>query len=136
MASTSRTTLRNVKENSQREYRSEFKTNAKLKLAILFAMSLIVAFGAIVACGPDDSTTSEQKTVRGQLTDVQAESFLDLNSITVAADDGRSYTLQGRGRQHTGFLPSHLREHMVAGEAVTVTFHEEDGALVLDSIED
>ncbi|HAL46570.1 MAG: hypothetical protein CL694_09030 [Chloroflexi bacterium] len=102
-------------------------------------LSLAAALCAIASCGSGDAgdeASSYKTTVSGRIVDVQAESFLDLDTLTVAADDGRRYLLEARGRQHAGFLPSHLREHMVSGGPVTVTFHEEDGALVLDSITD
>jgi hypothetical protein len=139
MTRTSCFTLRKAPENSQRKFGSDFKTITNSKRLSLMLLSLTAALFVVAACGSGDAgdeASSNQITVSGQIIDVQAESFLDLDSVTLIADDGRRYVLEGRGRQHAGFLPSHLREHMVSGGAVTVAFHEEDGALVLDSITD
>ena len=42
----------------------------------------------------------------------------------------------GGSAQISGFSPSHFREHMALGLPATVTFHQEDGKLVLDDIKD
>ena len=67
---------------------------------------------------------------------MEASSLLELESLVVEDDDGVEWAFEGRGGSFVGFTPSHLREHMVLGMRITVTFHREDGALVLDEVGD
>lgn len=103
----------------------------------LAAATLWLALGSF-GCGADGGSgaTGESRTVRGLLTDVKAASLLEIESITVQTDDGETHVIESGGRILTDFTPSHLREHMLRGEAVTVTFHEQGERLVLDDVSD
>ena len=103
---------------------------------VLVPMALTAA---ALACGggADGGPGAEgAETVRGLLLEVNARSLLELETLTVRADDGAEWRLEARGKRFALFTPSHLREHMVSGLPVTVTFHRENGALVLDEIAD
>ena len=76
------------------------------------------------------------ETVRGLVREVNARSLLELETLTVQDDDGTEWRLEARGKRFAEFTPSHTREHMVLGLPVTVTFHRENGALVLDEMAD
>ena len=106
---------------------------AKIALTILAAL-----FAVALACGGGDGTSSsgDERTVRGHLTDVKAASLLEIESITVETETGESYLLEAGNRIFSGFTPSHLREHMLQGNMVTVTFHEEGESLVLNDVLD
>ena len=101
----------------------------RLKLATRVAICLL-AIGAL-ACGPSQEPTKE---VRGVILEVQATSLTDLGSLVVRDQSGATWSFEGRG--YRGVSPSHLREHMVQGLAVTVRYHEEQGSLVIDAITD
>ena len=83
----------------------------------------------------DDSRVQED-TIHGLIRDVQVRSLLELESLTVEDEDGGLWVFEAWGKRLTGFTPSHLREHMVLGDQVTVTFHREDGILIVDDLSD
>ena len=68
--------------------------------------------------------------------EVMPASLVDLDSLTVEDDQGARWTLDGRGKRFDNFSPSHLREHMVQGLAITVRYHEEGEVFVIDDITD
>ena len=74
-------------------------------------------------------------TVIGRLTDVQSSGLLVLDSIEVIDEDGRFWKLESSG-DLSHFTPSHLRQHMVLGEQLKVSFHRESDSLVIDSLTD
>ena len=90
------------------------------------------------ACGggQDPPATETGQVVSGLLVDVVAASLLDLDTITVLDGEGNRLTFDAAGRRFPGFSPAHVREHMVQGDPVTVTFNEVDGRLVLVDISD
>ena len=59
-----------------------------------------------------------------------------LESLTLVDENGTRWMFEARGRQVEGFTPSHVREHMVLGQPVRVTFHRENGALIINDITD
>jgi hypothetical protein len=65
---------------------------------------------------------------------VQPASFNIVGSFDLQADDGRSLSFTAEG--DVGFTPSHLREHMVLAQPVTVTYREERGVLVATHVDD
>ena len=106
---------------------------SRMTLLILTAL-VALALG----CGGGDSSSSsgEERTIRGRLTDVRAASLLEVESITVETETGESYVLEAGNRVFSGFTPSHLREHMLQGTLVTVTFHQEGERMALDDVRD
>ena len=100
---------------------------------------VLAALAALVSgCGGADGTSSsgEGRTVRGWITDVRSTSILEVESITVETETGESYVLEAGGRILSGFTPSHLREHMLQGTLVTITFHQEGERMALDDVRD
>lgn len=115
----------------------------KSTIASLFViLSAMIASGLIVgACGNGSAGGSEPgasdvETVSGIIRDVQAASFLELDSLTVEDGSGVVWVLEGRGIALPGFNPSHLRDHMVMGLTVRVSYVEIDGSLLIVAIED
>ncbi len=75
------------------------------------------------ACG--DSVSE----MRGLITDVQAGSLTEVESFTVQEEGtGKLWTFTAEGS--IGFTPSHMRQHMLEGQAVAVRYREKDGRLV------
>ena len=75
----------------------------------------------------DDTATS---TVIGLVAEVEAKSVLELCSLAVRDASGQRWILGP-----TDFTPSHLKQHMLLGEPVSVTLHDDSG-LVSDEIAD
>ena len=86
---------------------------------ILLAAAVVLT----MACGGGD------RTVRGVVVEVEARSFAEVAVLTIEEEDtGKVWTFQADGP--VGFTPSHIREHMMQGQAVTVRFRERDGLFV------
>ena len=97
---------------------------------------LVIAVIAISlsACGDGSGDTPEGSQVRGALIDVDSASLSKLTSIDLRDEAGKDWHFVANG--YSGFTPSHLRDHMVQALPVTVTYHEENGNLVIDEITD
>ncbi len=92
-------------------------------------LARIAAFAAVLAtllllAGCSDA----QKTVRGHILDVQASSLTDVASLTLLDAEGKVWRFEAQG--NLGFTPSHIREHMMQGEEMTVTYREKGDDLV------
>lgn len=76
-----------------------------------------------------------ERTVRGIVIEVEARSFAEVAVLTIEEEDtGKVWTFQADGP--VGFTPSHIREHMMQGQAVTVRFQERDGLFVAHLVTD
>ncbi|MCL0029206.1 hypothetical protein M1N23_03590 [Dehalococcoidia bacterium] len=103
----------------------------------LLAMALLlVLMGACVEESGSTDQTDGQQIVRGRIVNVDARSLLEIESLTIQDKSGSLYTVEARGVLFGEFTPSHLREHMVSGTAVEVTYYDEGGRLVLGAISD
>jgi hypothetical protein len=74
--------------------------------------------------------------VIGNITDVQPSSFFGLESLTLVDEDGNQWQFDGRDVAVPGFAASHLREHMILGMAIMVTYENDGGVLVVKDIKD
>ena len=91
------------------------------------------------ACQPNrdaDAEGQETIAVHGLVQDVNARSLLEITSLTIRDHEGRDWVIQAGTTQISSFPPSHIREHMVLGQPVTVFFHQEKGVFLLDDIID
>ncbi len=104
-----------------------FKTaRATVALPLLVAIALLAA-----SCSNSDAL----KNVRGLLTDVQARSISQVETLTVEEQGtGKQWMFQTDG--DIGPTPSHLRAHMLQGEPVTVHYMERDGRLLAVKVTD
>ena len=95
-------------------------------------MTITLMF-VIVACGGGESTepsikgqkANELRTVEGLIQDVQSSSFFGLKSLAVVDDKGKSWQFEGEDIAIPGFAASHLREHMILGLRIVVTFEDD-----------
>ena len=83
-----------------------------------------------VACDPEPAT----HVMRGLVVNVQVASFTKIGSFDVRGEDGETLNIVVEG--DPGLTPSHLREHMVLAEPVTVTYHRANDQLVATRIDD
>mgnify|MGYP001303095297 CR=1 FL=1 len=73
------------------------------------------------ACGSE-----ENRTVRGLVTTVQPRSITEVATFAVEeANTGKLWVFQTEGS--IGFTPSHIRDHMIQGQMVTVYYNEHNG---------
>lgn len=103
------------------------------KLSIV-AVALI--FGSY--CGGDSGETGVSEGVfEGLITSVEVRTLLDLESIEVTDDAGTSLVFHAGGQRFVEFTPSHVREHMLQGLGVIVTYRKsDDGTLYIVTIRD
>lgn len=102
--------------------------------ASIVAVALV--FGAY--CGGDAGETGVSEGVfEGLITEVEVRTLLDLESIEVTDDTGTSLVFHAGGQRFVEFTPSHVREHMLQGLGVIVTYRRsDDGALYIVTIKD
>ena len=109
------------------------------KWQITWGSLLVGLMAGVLACGDaatGDSVTKATETVRGLVQEMKTRSLLELESLTLIDENGARLTFEARSGQVEGFTPSHIRDHMVQGQPVTVTFHRENGVLVINDITD
>lgn len=100
---------------------------AGLWLAAGCAILLLVG-----GCGGEKS-----HSLRGVITDVQAQSILEWESIRVRPATGGELTFKRGPEVDLRFWrASHLREHMLTGTAVTVTYKRVGNELVATNLAD
>jgi hypothetical protein len=91
-------------------------------------------------CGDDGrgDTQDLRLQVRGVVTEVQARSLLELESLRVVDEQNTVWDFRPgpNGVMAAGhdYTPSHLRQHMVQGEPIIVTYTEKDGVLTIVGI--
>ena len=84
---------------------------------------------------PED-TAESHSSFTGTVTGFEAKSLLELESITVANESGEALEFYADGRRFEEFTPAHVREHMVLGDQVEVTYLESGGRLLIVSLQD
>lgn len=107
-------------------------------------VAVVLGFLAVLlitaGCGNDveESGGAPALEVRGLVTDVEAKSLLKLELLRVTDEQNTEWEFRpgrdgvtGAGHDYT---PSHLRQHMVQGVPVIVTYREIDGVLTIISI--
>ena len=107
-------------------------------------VSALLGFLAVLMiaadCGDDGRGATQDQTlqVRGVVTEVQARSLLELEQLRVTDERNTVWDFRpgpevvaGSGHDYT---PSHLRQHMVQGIPIIVTYMEKDGVLTIVSI--
>lgn len=103
-------------------------TSRLRRVAALVILTMLLA----VACATSSSDATG--TVRGVLLQVQASSISRADEIEVRADDGR--VLRFAVSEEVSMTPGHLREHMLFGQPVTVTYRVAPSGLVAVDIQD
>ena len=94
------------------------------RLAVILATLLLV----LAACG------NGEQSVRGQMIDVRAHSLTEVETLRLQDAEGRVWEFETEGP--IGFTPSHLREHRLIGQPVTVYYREEGERLVAVRVTD
>ena len=105
------------------------------KTLIVVMITLLVIWA--VACGSEEqpgTPAAEQSTVTGVVLDVAVGSLTQIETLSVQDDTGTKWDFEAE--DYRGWLPSHVRDHMVQGAPIIVTYHEEAGVLYVDEIED
>ena len=108
----------------------------------MFLLSVDVAISAfvivaLVGCdGTPDNPEAVHLTFTGLVTSVDSRSLLELESIVVADQSGRVLQFHANGNRFEAFTPSHVREHMLIGDPLVVTYTRSGDRLLIVSLED
>ncbi len=99
-------------------------------------VSFICAFAVVVlglllpmGCGDDAG-----QQVRGQVVEVVARSFTELESLRIRDEAGREYIFITDG--FVGFTPAHVKEHRLLGQSLLVTYVKRGDDLVAVALTD
>jgi hypothetical protein len=93
----------------------------------LASLLVLLVLLALVACQPRPQT----RTVHGVVIDLQARDLAHAESVSVHLDDGSE--MRFKVADSVLFSASHLRQHMVFAEPVTVTYEERaEGPVAVD----
>ena len=106
---------------------SRRKLNAAL-LAVLFALLIFVPL-LLSGCRPE-----RELQVRGQVVEVVARNFSELEFLKIRDREGREYSFETEG--FIGFTPSHVKEHQLLGQSLLVTYERRGEVLVAVRLED
>jgi hypothetical protein len=107
-----------------------------VRKTLIVAMTTLLATW-VVACGSEEqpgTPSAEQSRVTGVVLDFAAGSLTQIETLSVQEDTGTKWNFEAE--DYRGWLPSHVRDHMVQGAPIIVTYHEEAGVLFVDEIED
>ena len=84
----------------------------------------------LAACA-SPAATAQTHTARGVLLDVESPGISRVDSFTLRTDDGQELHFTAapdfnQGASHV-MSPGHMRQHMALGDAVEVTYRDENG---------
>ena len=98
---------------------------------------LACALSALGGCGGASEESAEShRSFTGMVTSVEARSLLEFESITVADESGVVLDFHAGGRRFGEFTPTHVREHMLLGDPVEVTYRKSGDVLLIVSLQD
>ena len=113
---------------------------AWLKSALARA-ALAATFLMLLACGAGNDTGAATSgpgeasgEVEGLVVEVTGRNIVELETLGIRAEDGTVWTFTAEGPLE--FSPSHLREHQLFGETVTVSYVRRGELLVAVKISD
>ncbi len=101
------------------------------------AVVLLAAWLAAAGCAGGAATddTGPPQSVRGVVVRVEARSLTELEFLDVRDETGFVWRFRP-GISHRGFTPSHLREHMVLAQPVTVIFRWNGDTPLIEDVAD
>jgi len=99
-------------------------------------MWLLLMIGNL-SCGGERMDTNDASfmEVSGLVIDFEARSLTKIDHLTLETAAGQSYKLNV-GKNLGKFTPSHIRQHMVHGELVEISYFRRDGENWLKNIRD
>ena len=114
--------------------RVQFPFNHCIRIASTILLTLTIA---AVACTDDsDEQTTPPSVFSGFIMEFAPRSLLDFESIKVVDESGTVMEFHSGGRRFSHFTPSHIREHMVLGQGVVVSYREDGGEFHIVEITD
>ena len=112
----------------------QFLFNHCIGIVSILLLAITIAAAACVD-DPDDHATPPM-SFSGLILEFKQGSLLEFESIRVINDTGTVMEFHSGGRRFSHFTPSHIREHMLLGQGVVVSYREDAGAFHIVDITD
>ena len=103
----------------------------KLNTALLAVLFAFLIFFPLLLAG---CRTERELQVRGQVVEVVARNFSELEFLKIRDLDGVEYSFETEG--FVGFTSSHVKEHQLLGQSLLVTYEQRGEVLVAVRLED
>ena len=111
-----------------------------MRISVVALLGFFAVLVTATDCGGDGKSETGEAAlqVRGLVTNVQARSLLELELLQIVDEQNIVWEFRPGPQGVTGaghdYTPSHLRQHMVQGMPIIVTYTERDGVLTIVSI--
>jgi hypothetical protein len=93
-----------------------------------------VLAGQVVGCSTPAAPAGETRTAHGVLLSVESPSIQRVERFTMRTDDGQELNFTAapdfNANASHAMSPGHMRQHMALADAVTITYREQNGALI------
>lgn len=99
-------------------------------------MWILLVIGNL-SCNGEHMDISDESLVEvsGSVIEFKARSLTEIDYLTLGTAEGQIYNLKV-GKNLGKFTPSHIRQHMVHGELVEISYFRRDGENWVRSIQD
>ena len=115
--------------------RVQFPFKHCIRIVSTILLVLTIATAADCEDDSDDQTTSPS-VFSGLILELVPMTLLEFESIKVVDELGAVMEFHSGGRRFSHFTPSHIREHMVLGHGVVVSYREDGGVFHIVEITD
>ena len=105
-------------------------------IGIVSILLLTITIAAAACVDDPDEQTTPPMNFSGLILEFTPGSLLEFESIKVVNEVGTVMEFHSGGRRFSHFTPSHLREHMVLGQGVVVSYREVGGVFHIVDITD
>ncbi len=131
--------LSNRHKDSQLQLSSAFLKHFKKSLNLLniqihkkiYTSALIVVAFALVLTACAKTSNQEETSIRGFIRDFSASTLQSFDTVTVEDEKGILWHFSSNGRVFPGFSPSHLRDHMITGKTILITYEKGERSMLL-----
>ena len=113
----------------------QFLSNHCIRRFSIILLALTIATAAVCWDDSDDRKTPPS-IFSGLIVEFAPRSLLEFESIKVVDEAGTVMEFHSGGRRFSHFTPSHIREHMVLGRGVVVSYREDGGIFHIVDITD
>ena len=113
----------------------QFLSNHCIRIFPIIPLALTIATTAACA-GDSEKQIATPRVFSGLILESSSSSLLEFESIKVVDEVGTVMEFQSGGRRFSHFTPSHIRDHMVLGHGVVISYREVDGVLHVVEITD
>ncbi len=90
----------------------------------------VLGLALLAAC----TEAGRRQQVRGQVLEVVARNFSELETLRLRDATGQEYLFTTEG--FVGFTPAHVKEHQILGQSLLVTYEKRGNTLVAVSLAD